>query len=242
LPLGGTAVGTGLNAPPGFADQTIRRLSQVLGLNLYEAKDHFEAQGGQDSLVECSGALRVVAVSMNKIANDLRWMSSGPHAGLGEISLPALQPGSSIMPGKINPIIPEVVQQVVAQVIGNDAAIGFAGASGNFELNVMMPVIGRNLLGSIDLLSSAARSLAEKVIPGIQAHETVLLAQAESSGALITALVPLLGYEIATSIAQLAETRGTSIKEELARTGELSAAQVKSALNVLNMTRGGIHQ
>jgi len=240
LALGGTAVGTGLNAPLDFADRTIERLSQTLGLDLYQAHDHFEAQGGQDSLVECSGASRVLAVSLNKIASDLRWMSSGPAAGLGEISLPVLQPGSSIMPAKVNPIIPEVVQQVVAQVIGNDAAIGFAAASGNFELNVMMPVMGKNLLESIDLLSNAARALSEKAIFGSIAHESIMLNNAERSPALVTALVPLIGYEAAAGIARAAESAGTSIREELIQSGLLSLEQIASSLDLLKMTQGGM--
>lgn len=238
LPLGGTAVGTGLNAPPEFASLTIMTLSHDLGLSLHEATDHFEAQGGQDSLVECSGACRVVAISLNKIASDLRWMSSGPAAGLGELSLPALQPGSSIMPAKVNPVIPEVVHQVVAQVIGNDAAIGFAGASGNFELNVMIPVMARNLLESIDLLSSATLALSEKCVRGSVAHESVLLANAERSSALVTALVPLIGYEAASRIAQKAQAEGSSIRDELLNEGLLTPTQIEFALDLMEMTQG----
>ncbi|MGH9055591.1 MAG: class II fumarate hydratase, partial [Acidimicrobiales bacterium] len=169
LPLGGTAVGTGINAPRTFAPRVIRRLAEETGLPLREARDHFEAQGARDALVEVSGVLRTVAVSLYKCATDLRWMGSGPRAGLAEIRLPDLQPGSSIMPGKVNPVIPEAVSQVVAQVIGNDAAVAFAGAAGNFELNVMLPVIGRNLLESIRLLSSVSVVFADKCIAGIEA-------------------------------------------------------------------------
>src|SRR5207302_4111718 len=169
LPLGGTAVGTGINAPKTFARSVIKRLAESLELPLSEAPDHFEAQGSRDSLVEASGVLRVIAVSLFKIANDLRWMGSGPTAGLGEIRIPDLQPGSSIMPGKVNPVIPEAVCQVAAQVIGNDAAVAFGGAMGNFELNVMMPVMARNLLESTRLLTNVSRIFATKCIAGIEA-------------------------------------------------------------------------
>ena len=166
LPLGGTAVGTGINAPKGFARKVIARLATRTGLPLTEAKDHFAAQGARDALVETSGQLRVLAVSLIKIANDLRWMGSGPRTGLGEIRIPDLQPGSSIMPGKVNPVIPEVVTQVSAQVIGNDAAVAFGGSQGNFELNVFVPLMARNLLESIDLLASVCTVFAEKCIRG----------------------------------------------------------------------------
>ena len=184
LPLGGTAVGTGLNAPPGFAERVISRLASGTGLPLSEARDHFEAQGARDALVEASGALRTVAVSLYKIANDLRWMSSGPRCGLAEIHLPDLQPGSSIMPGKVNPVVPEAVCQVVAQVVGNDAAVAFGGAAGNFELNVMLPVIGSNLLESIRLLSAVSVVLADKCVAGIVADEERCRSYALSSPSL----------------------------------------------------------
>ncbi|MCW2502625.1 MAG: class fumarate hydratase, partial [Actinomycetia bacterium] len=170
LPLGGTAVGTGINTPPGFAAQVIAELASATGLPLTEARNHFEAQGARDSLVETSGQLRTIAVGLVKIANDLRWMGSGPRAGLGEIQLPDLQPGSSIMPGKVNPVIPEAVCQVCAQVIGNDAAVAFGGASGSFELNVMLPMLARNILESIRLLSSVTRLLADRCVDGIVAN------------------------------------------------------------------------
>ncbi|MDQ1644211.1 MAG: fumarate hydratase, class, partial [Cryptosporangiaceae bacterium] len=170
LPLGGTAVGTGINTPPGFAAQVIAELATATGLPLTEARNHFEAQGACDSLVETSGQLRTIAVGLVKIANDLRWMGSGPRAGLGEIQLPDLQPGSSIMPGKVNPVIPEAVCQVCAQVIGNDAAVAFGGASGSFELNVMLPMLARNILESIRLLSSVTRLLADRCVDGIVAN------------------------------------------------------------------------
>ncbi|HVF21150.1 MAG TPA: class II fumarate hydratase, partial [Mycobacteriales bacterium] len=181
LPLGGTAVGTGINTPPGFAAKVISRLADELGLPLTEARDHFEAQASRDSLVEASGVLRTIAVSLNKIANDIRWMSSGPRAGLGEIRLPDLQPGSSIMPGKVNPVIPEAVHQVVAQVIGNDAAVAFGGAAGNLELNVNLPVIARNLLESIRIVASISRLFADRCIDGIEADVERCRFYAESS-------------------------------------------------------------
>src|SRR5262245_47789298 len=194
LALGGTAVGTGINTPPGFAEQTIRHLVAETGQEFVEARNHFEAQGTQDHLVELSGALRTYAVGLVKICNDLRWMGSGPTAGLAEIHLQDLQPGSSIMPGKVNPVIPEATLQVCAQVIGNDAAITFAGASGSFELNVMLPVIARNLLESIELLTNASRLLAE-CGHGITADRARLRAYAESSPSIVTPLNKYLGYE-----------------------------------------------
>ena len=207
LPLGGTAVGTGLNAKPGFAAAVISRLASATGLPLVEARDHFEAQGARDALVEASGALRTVAVSLYKISNDLRWMSSGPRCGLGEIHLPDLQPGSSIMPGKVNPVVPEAVCQVVAQVVGNDAAVVFAGAAGNFELNVMLPVIGRNLLQSVRLLSAVCRALADKCVSGIVADEVRCRSNALSSPAIAAALNPYIGYEQAAKVVKTAARR-----------------------------------
>src|SRR5579859_127668 len=188
LPLGGTAVGTGLNAPPGFAARVNERLATSMKLPLREARNHFEAQGSRDALVEASGALRVVAVSLYKICNDLRWMGSGPRAGLGEIAIPDLQPGSSIMPGKVNPVICEAVCQVCTQVIGNDAAVAFGGAAGNFELNVMLPVIGRNLLSSLRLLSAVVPLLTDRCVAGIGAHAERMRRLAESSPVIVTAL------------------------------------------------------
>jgi fumarate hydratase, class II len=240
LPLGGTAVGTGINAPKLFARKTIARLAERTGLPLEEAKDHFAAQGARDALVETSGQLRTLAVSLVKIANDLRWMGSGPHAGLAEIRLPDLQPGSSIMPGKVNPVIPEVVAQVGAQVMGNDAAIGFAGAQGNFELNVYVPMIARNLLDSIVLLTSACTVLAEKCIPGIEANVDRLRAYAESSPAVGTALNPYLGYEVTADIVKESARTGKSIREIVKRRKLMTDAQLDRALDVEAMTRGGI--
>ena len=240
LPLGGTAVGTGINAPKGFARKVIARLAERTGLPLREAKDHFAAQGARDALVETSGQLRTLAVSLVKIANDLRWMGSGPHAGLAEIRLPDLQPGSSIMPGKVNPVIPEVVTQIGAQVMGNDAAIGFAGAQGNFELNVFVPVMARNLLESIALLTSACTVLAEKCVPGIEANVDRLKAYAESSPSLGAALAPHLGYDVAAEVVKESARSGKSIREIVLKRKLMTGAELDRALDVEAMTRGGI--
>ncbi len=239
LPLGGTAVGTGINAPPGFAAAVIQRLAEVLALDLREAPNHFEAQGGRDAVVECSGMLRTIAVSLYKMANDLRWMASGPRTGLAEIRLPDLQPGSSIMPGKVNPVVPEAVCQVVAQVIGNDAAIAFAGAAGNFELNVMLPVLARNLLESIRLLSSVARLFADACVAGIEADEQRCRAYAEASPAMVTSLAPQLGYERAAEVVKEAATSGRSIRDVVRQRGWLDDEQLNAALDALALARGG---
>ncbi len=244
LPLGGTAVGTGLNAPAGFASAVIGRLASELDLPLTEASDHFEAAGGRDALVAASGVLRTVAVSLVKICNDLRLMGSGPRTGLAEIAIPDLQPGSSIMPGKVNPVICEAVLQVCAQVIGNDAAIGWAGSAGNFELNVMLPVIARNLLSSTSLLSSACGLLALRCVAGITADAARLRRMAESSPAIVTALNPFIGYEAAAAVAHDALASGRTIREVvIARghvgRGDLTEAQLDAALDVLAMTRPG---
>ena len=240
LPLGGTAVGTGINAPKGFARKVIARLAARTQLPLTEAKDHFAAQGARDALVETSGQLRALAVSLVKIANDLRWMGSGPHAGLAEIRLPDLQPGSSIMPGKVNPVIPEVVAQVGAQVIGNDVTIGVAGSQGNFELNVYVPLIARNLLESIELLARACGVFAEKCISGIEANVDTLRRYAELSPAIGTALAPLLGYETVAEITKESARTGQTIREIVLERKLLTRAQLDRALDVEAMTRGGI--
>jgi fumarate hydratase class II len=240
LPLGGTAVGTGINAPKGFARKVIARLATRTGLPLTEAKDHFAAQGARDALVETSGQLRVLAVSLIKIANDLRWMASGPRTGLGEIRLPDLQPGSSIMPGKVNPVIPEVVTQVSAQVIGNDAAIAFGGSQGNFELNVFVPIIARNLLESIDLLASACSVFADKCVRGIEANSATLERNAESSPVIATALVPHLGYETTAGIIKESNRTGRSIRQVVRSRKLMTDAELDRALDVEAMTRGGI--
>jgi fumarate hydratase, class II len=242
LPLGGTATGTGLNARPGFAAQVIERISTDTGLPLREADDHFEAQSSQDAVVALSGALRTLAVSLTKICNDLRWMGSGPRAGLGELHLPDLQPGSSIMPGKVNPVLPEATLMVCAQVIGHDAAIAAAGASGAFELNVMLPVMGRALLEQVTFLAGATQVLADRCIDGLEADADVCRTYAESSPAIVTALNAKIGYEAAAAVAKQAVAEGKTIREvviergHVAR-GELSEAELDQALDVLRMAR-----
>ncbi|HEX9034328.1 MAG TPA: class II fumarate hydratase, partial [Streptosporangiaceae bacterium] len=241
LPLGGTAVGTGLNAPPGFAAAVIGRLASE-DLPFTEAADHFAAAGGRDALVAASGASRTVAVTLYKVCNDLRLMGSGPRTGLAEISIPELQPGSSIMPGKVNPVICEMVCQVCAQVIGNDAAVAFAGAAGNFELNVMVPVIARNLLSSAHLLSASATLLADRCVAGITTDPERLRRLAESSPAIVTALNRFIGYEAAAAVAHEALETGRTIREVVisrghADRGEITIGQLDAALDVLAMTR-----
>jgi fumarate hydratase, class II len=241
LPLGGTAVGTGINSPPGFGGRVIGEVARTMGLSLTEARDHFEAQGARDALVELSGQLRTIAVSLTKIANDLRWMGSGPRAGLGEINLPDLQPGSSIMPGKVNPVIPEATLMVCAQVVGNDATVAWSGAAGNFELNVMLPVIGRNLLESIRLLSNVTRLLADRCVSGITANADRLREYAESSPSIVTPLNRYLGYEEAASIAKqsLAERktiRQVVIERGHVADGRITEAQLDETLDVMRMT------
>jgi fumarate hydratase class II len=242
LPLGGTAVGTGINTPAGFAAQVIEELSRTTGLPLTEARNHFEAQGARDGLVEASGQLRTIAVGLNKIANDLRWMGSGPRAGLAEIALPDLQPGSSIMPGKVNPVIPEAVCMVCAQVIGNDAAVAFGGAAGSFELNVMLPMLARNLLESVRLLANVSRLLADRCVDGITANAERAREYAESSPAIVTPLNRYLGYEEAAKIAKQALAERKTIREVVVErghldSGALTAEQLDAALDVLSMTR-----
>ncbi len=241
LPLGGTAVGTGINTPPGFATAVIEQLVAATGLPLSEARDHFEAQASRDGLVEASGVLRVIALSLYKISNDLRWASSGPRAGLGEIRLPDLQPGSSIMPGKVNPVIPEAVCQVVAQVVGNDAAVAFGGSAGNFELNVMLPVIARNLLESIHILSTISRLFADRCVDGIVADVERCRRFAESSPSIVTPLNRYIGYEEAAKVAKQSLAEEKTIREVVLERGYVAAgalteAQLDAALDVLSMT------
>jgi fumarate hydratase, class II len=240
LALGGTAVGTGINAPPGFAAAAVAVLAERTGLAVVEARDHFEAQGGRDALVEASGMVRTVAVSMVKMANDLRWMASGPATGLAEVHLPELQPGSSIMPGKVNPVIPEMVVQVVAQVVGNDAAVAFAGTTGAFELNVAVPVMAANLLEAIRLLATAARVLADRCVAGLAADEERCRRNAESSPAVATALAPALGYEVTASVVAEALAEGSTLRQVVLERGLMSEADVDRVLDVEAMTRGGI--
>jgi fumarate hydratase, class II len=242
LPLGGTAVGTGLNAPPEFAARVIEELRSTTGLPVTEARNHFEAQGAQDALVELSGQLRTIAVSLTKIANDIRWMGSGPRAGLAEIRLPDLQPGSSIMPGKVNPVIAEALAMVCAQVVGNDAAIAWGGASGNFELNVMLPMLAANLLESIRLLANASRLFAERVVDGVVADETRARDYAEGSPAIATPLNRFIGYEEAAKVARQALAESKTIRQVViergyVRDGMLTEQQLDEALDVLRMTR-----
>ncbi len=237
LPLGGTAVGTGINRRPEFPSRAIAHLVQDTGLQFREARNHFEAQGARDACVEVSGRLRTLACSLIKIANDIRWMASGPRAGLAEIRLPAIQPGSSIMPGKVNPVIPEAVMMVAAQVIGCDATIAVCGMSGNFELNAMMPVMAWNLLHAIELLSSACRVFADKCITGITADEERCRETVERNLALATALAPLIGYDRATEIAKEAYASNRNIREVARERGVLSDEELEAALDPLKMTR-----
>jgi len=236
IPLGGTATGTGLNTHPEFAERVRRRLAEDTGLEISAAADPFEAQAARDGLVEASGALKTVAVSLTKIANDLRLMGSGPRAGLAEIFLPELQKGSSIMPGKVNPVIPEVVTQVAAQVIGNDAAITVGGMQGHFELNVFVPLLARNLLQSIKLLSSASRLLAERCVDGIEANREVCQRYAELTLSAATALNPYIGYDAATEIVKDASSSGRSLRE-VARDRGVSDEVLDKALDYRAMAK-----
>jgi fumarate hydratase, class II len=242
LPLGGTAVGTGINTSAGFAPSVISIIADHTGLPLTEARNHFEAQGARDGLVEASGVMRTIAISLYKIANDLRWMASGPTAGLRELALPDLQPGSSIMPGKVNPVICEATTMVSAQVIGNDAAVAFAGSSGNFELNVMLPMMARNLLESIRLLANVSRLLADRCVDGITADVQHCRRLAESSPAIVTALNRYIGYENAAAVAKRALQEDRTIREVVLESGfvadgMLTEEQLDAALDVLAMTR-----
>jgi fumarate hydratase class II len=240
IALGGTAVGTGVNADPKFAQRAARYLSVKSGLELKPNPNYFEALSAQDAAVELSGQLKTLAVSLAKIANDLRWMNSGPLAGLGEISLPALQPGSSIMPGKVNPVIPEAVAMVAAQVIGNDATITIAGQSGNFQLNVMLPVIAYNLLQSIDLLSNAARVLADAAIAGFTVNLERINQALERNPILVTALNPVIGYEQGAKIAKQAYAQGRPVKQVAAELTQLPAEELERLLDPRELTKGGV--
>jgi fumarate hydratase class II len=242
LPLGGTAVGTGINTPPGFSAAVIEEVARTTGLPLTEARDHFEAQGARDGIVETSGQLRTVAVGLTKIANDLRWMASGPRTGLAEISLPDLQPGSSIMPGKVNPVVPEAVLMVAAQVMGNDTTVAVAGSAGNFELNVMLPVIAKNVLESIRLLANACRLLADRTVDGITANTERAREYAESSPSVVTPLNKYIGYEEAAKVAKKSLAERKTIREVVLESGYvergvLTLQQLDEALDVLRMTR-----
>jgi fumarate hydratase class II len=237
IPLGGTATGTGLNTHPEFAERVRAKLAEATGVDAQAPADHFEAQGNRDALVELSGALKVVAVSLTKIANDLVLMGSGPRTGLMELQLPELQKGSSIMPGKVNPVIPEVVLQVAAQVIGNDVAISVAGSQGNFELNVRVPMIARNLIESIEILSSACTLLAEKTIDGVEANEENLRRYAESTPAIATALNSHIGYDRGTEIVNEALASRRTIREVALEKG-VDEETLDKALDLRKMARG----
>ena len=241
LPLGGTAVGTGINTPEGFSAKVIAEIARTTGLPLTEARNHFEAQGARDALVELSGQLRTIAVSFCKIANDIRWMGSGPRTGLSEIFLPDLQPGSSIMPGKVNPVLCESMLQVASQVVGNDAAVAFGGSTGNFELNVQLPLIARNVLESIRLLANISRVFADRCVAGITANEERCREYAESSPSIVTPLNRYIGYEEAAKVAKQALAERKTIRQVVIERGyiaqgKLTEAQLDEALDVLAMT------
>ncbi|CAB4634963.1 unannotated protein [freshwater metagenome] len=245
VPLGGTAVGTGINTPAGFSAAVIAELASSTKLPITEAKDHFEAQGARDGLVEASGALRVIAVSLTKICNDIRWMGSGPNTGIAEIHIPDLQPGSSIMPGKVNPVIPEAVLMVCAKVIGNDATIAWAGASGAFELNVAIPVMGTSLLESIRLLANSSRVLADKTVDGLEANVERAAALAGMSPSIVTPLNRIIGYEAAAKIAKHSVKAGLTVRDAVidlgyVERGEITLEQLDAALDLLSMTRPGV--
>ena len=245
VPLGGTATGTGINTPIGFSERVIAVLAKHTGLPITEAEDHFEAQGARDGLVEASGALKTLAVSLTKICNDLRWMGSGPNTGLAEVAIPDLQPGSSIMPGKVNPVIPEAVLMVCARVIGNDQTVAWAGASGNFELNVSIPVMASSLLESIRLLANGSRVLADKTVAGLEVNEERARALAESSPSIVTPLNRVIGYEAAATVAKHAVAQKITVREAVialgfVERGELTEEQLDSALDVLKMTSPGL--
>jgi fumarate hydratase class II len=240
LAQGGTAVGTGINAHPDFGARFCEALADLTRLSFVPARNYFEALSSQDAAVELSGQLKTIAVGLMKIANDLRWMNSGPLAGLGEISLPALQPGSSIMPGKVNPVIPEAAAMVAAQVIGNDAAITVAGQSGNFQLNVMLPVIAYNLLQSIHLLANISRALADRAIAGFKVNPDRLAQALERNPILVTALNPVIGYEKGAAIAKKAYAEGLPVREVAEKMTDLPRAELARLLDPAELTRGGI--
>ena len=240
LALGGTAVGTGINAPEGFASEVIALMAEKSGFPLVEAPDHFEAQGGKDAAVMASGALKTVAVSLFKIANDIRWLGSGPTAGLAELRLPDLQPGSSIMPGKVNPVMSEMMMQVAAQVVGNDATVTWSAANGNFELNVMMPVLSHNLSESISILANAARVFAERCVEGLKANEERARELVERNVIVVTALNPHIGYDAGAKVAKEALATGRSVREIVLELGLMTAADLDRALDLKKMTEGGV--
>ncbi|PTW90620.1 fumarase class II [Microbacteriaceae bacterium MWH-Ta3] len=245
VPLGGTAVGTGINTPLGFSAAVIQELASATSLPITEALDHFEAQSARDGLVEASGALRVIAVSLTKICNDIRWMGSGPNTGIAEIHIPDLQPGSSIMPGKVNPVVPEAVLMVCARIIGNDATIAWGGASGAFELNVAIPVMGTALLESIRLLANSSRVLADKTVSGLEANVERAAALAGMSPSIVTPLNRIIGYEAAAKVAKHSVAAGLTVRESViamgfVERGEITLEQLDTALDLLSMTHPGV--
>jgi len=240
LAQGGTAVGTGINAHPDFAEKMVHHLSSMTDIPFSSKPDKFEGLSAQDAAVEMSGQLKTVAVSMMKIANDLRWMNSGPLAGLGEIALPALQPGSSIMPGKVNPVIPEATAMVCAQVIGNDATITLAGQSGNFQLNVMLPVIAYNLIQSIKILANSARLMADKAIEGFNVNEEALTDALSRNPILVTAINSVIGYEKGAAVAKKAYAEGLTVIESAMQLTDLSEDELVKLLDPAQLTKGGI--
>ena len=240
LALGGTAVGTGINAPDGFAAAVISLMAERTGFPYREADDHFEAQGSKDAVVMTSGVLRTIAVSLFKIANDIRFLGSGPTSGISEIKIPSLQPGSSIMPGKVNPVMSEMMMQVAAQVIGNDVAIAWSGANGNFELNVMMPVMAHNLLESISLLTNACETFSERCIEGIEANIARAQELVEKNAIIVTALNPHIGYDNGAKIAKEAVATGRSVRELVLEAGLMTESELDEALDIKKMTEGGL--
>jgi fumarate hydratase class II len=240
LALGGTATGTGINTHADFAAKTIARLAKVTGIAFHEADDHFEAQGAKDAAVSAAGALNTVATSLMKIADDIRWLGSGPTSGLAEIRLPAIQPGSSIMPGKVNPVMSEAVMMVCARVMGNHTTVTVAGSRGNFELNVMMPVLAHALLESITLLANVARAFADNCVVGIEANEARAKELLELNPAIATALNPYIGYDAAAVVAKESAKRGVSVRQIVIEKGLLPADEVDEALDVRGMTEPGL--
>ncbi len=240
LALGGTAVGTGLNAPPGFADRVIELVAESTGHPFVGAPNKFEAMAAKDAAVEASGALKTIAVSLTKIANDVRWLGSGPRCGIGEITLPSLQPGSSIMPGKVNPVIPEAVLMASAQVVGNDLTVTWGGAAGNFELNVMMPVIAYNLLQSVHILATSSRLLADRCVDGLVANRERAQQIVEQSLAMVTALAPRIGYDRAAEIAKEAYKTGRTVRDLAREKQVLPADELDEALDAHAQTEGGL--
>jgi len=232
LPIGGTAVGSGINAPNGFGSDVAGELQKVLNINFQEADNHFSRQGSRDEIVQLSGTLKTLASSLFKISNDIRWMGSGPISGLNELKIPALQPGSSIMPGKVNPVIPEMMMQVCAQVIGNDVAVTFSGTNGNFELNTMLPVMAHNVLESIELLTNAIKVFNEKLLIGLEPNTEKMESNTQKNPILVTALVPKLGYDTAAEIAKESMSTNKTIKEVLLERELLSESEIDDLLNL----------